>query len=60
LEAIQDLKDGDVLMAGGFGLCGIPENLIKATAKHGARNLEVISNELGTEDYGLSILLKSG
>ena len=60
LDAVQDLKDGSSIMAGGFGLCGIPENLIMATAKHGAKNLEIISNELGTEKYGLSILLKSG
>lgn len=45
-------------MAGGFGLCGIPENLIKATAKKGAKNLTVISNEMGTTDYGLSLLLQ--
>ena len=44
-------------MAGGFGLCGIPENLIKATAKVGSKNLTVISNEMGTTDYGLSLLL---
>ena len=51
------MKDGARIMAGGFGLCGIPENLIKATAKSGKKNLTIISNELGTTDYGLSILL---
>lgn len=45
-------------MAGGFGLCGIPENLIKATAKHGVKDLTLISNECGSNDYGLSLLLR--
>jgi 3-oxoacid CoA-transferase subunit A len=45
-------------MAGGFGLCGIPENCIKAVAKSGVKDLTVISNEMGTDDYGLSSLLK--
>ena len=45
-------------MAGGFGLCGIPENCIKAVAQLGNKDLNVISNELGTNEYGLSILLK--
>ena len=45
-------------MAGGFGLCGIPENCIKAVAQLGHKDLNVISNELGTNEYGLSILLK--
>ena len=58
LEALRDLKDGDTIMAGGFGLCGIPENCIKAVANMGTKDLSVISNELGTNEYGLSILLK--
>ena len=45
-------------MAGGFGLCGIPENLIKATAKLGSKNLTVVSNECGSNEYGLSLLLR--
>lgn len=57
-EAIRDLKDGNTIMAGGFGLCGIPENCIKAVAKSGVKDLTVISNEMGTDDYGLSSLLK--
>lgn len=52
------MKDGATILAGGFGLCGIPENLIKATAKHGAKDLTLISNECGSNDYGLSLLLK--
>lgn len=45
-------------MAGGFGLCGIPENLIKAVAKRDAKDLTLVSNECGTNDYGLSLLLR--
>ena len=60
LEATTDLADGDTIMAGGFGLCGIPENLIKATVRHGVEDLLIISNECGTNDYGLGLLLRSG
>ena len=52
------MKDGSTILAGGFGLCGIPENLIKATAKIGAKDLTIVSNEMGTTEYGLSLLLK--
>ncbi len=58
-EAIFDLKDGCVLMAGGFGLCGNPENLIKAVAAKGTREISLISNNCGTTDLGLGILLKN-
>lgn len=58
LEATRDMKDGATILAGGFGLCGIPENLIKATAKHGVKDLTLISNECGSNDYGLSLLLR--
>ena len=51
--------DGATIVAGGFGLCGIPENLIKATVKRGTKNLTLISNECGTTEYGLSMLLKN-
>ncbi len=60
LEATTDMKDGDTVMAGGFGLCGIPENLIKATVKHNVKDLLIISNECGTNDYGLGLLLRNG
>ena len=50
--------DGATILAGGFGLCGIPENLIKATAKWGPKDLTLISNECGSNEYGLSLLLK--
>lgn len=54
------LKDGITIMAGGFGLCGIPEHLIEAIKISGARNLTVISNNCGVDDFGLGILLKNG
>ena len=57
-EATHDVKDGDTLLAGGFGLCGIPENLIKAVAKREVKDLTLVSNECGTNDYGLSLLLR--
>lgn len=59
-SAVADLPDGAVLMSGGFGLCGNPENLIQAIHGRGSRNLTVISNNCGTDDFGLGILLKNG
>jgi 3-oxoacid CoA-transferase A subunit len=58
-EAIRDIPDGATLMVGGFGLCGIPENLIKALQRKGTKNLTVISNNAGTSDYGLGLLLRT-
>ncbi len=58
-EAIRDLEDGATVMVGGFGLCGNPENLIAALARKGARNLTVISNNCGTTDQGLGVLLQA-
>jgi 3-oxoacid CoA-transferase subunit A len=57
-EAIRDLPDGATVMVGGFGLCGNPEHLIAALARKGVRNLTVISNNCGTTDQGLGVLLK--
>jgi 3-oxoacid CoA-transferase subunit A len=54
------LFDGMVIMAGGFGLCGIPENLIAAIRKAGVKDLTVISNNCGVDDFGLGILLAGG
>ena len=54
------LKDGITIMAGGFGLCGIPEHLIEAIKISGVQNLTVISNNCGVDDFGLGILLKNG
>jgi 3-oxoacid CoA-transferase subunit A len=58
-EAIADMKDGAVILSGGFGLCGNPENLIAAIHKKGVKNLTVVSNNCGTTDKGLGILLQS-
>jgi 3-oxoacid CoA-transferase subunit A len=59
MAAIEDLRDGAVIMSGGFGLCGNPENLIRALYDKGVKNLTVISNNCGTTEYGLGVLLKS-
>lgn len=58
-EAIHDIKDGAVLMLGGFGLCGIPENLIAALLRKGVKNLTCISNNAGVDDFGIGLLLKT-
>jgi 3-oxoacid CoA-transferase subunit A len=58
-EAIRDLGDGAVILSGGFGLCGNPENLIAAIHRKGVKNLTIISNNCGTTDKGLGILLQS-
>ena len=57
--AIHDLKDGACIMVGGFGLCGIPENLIDAVRRKGVRHLTVISNNAGVGDFGLGRLLET-
>jgi 3-oxoacid CoA-transferase subunit A len=54
------LFDGMMIMAGGFGLCGIPENLIAAIRKSGVKDLTVVSNNCGVDDFGLGILLAGG
>ncbi len=58
-DAIQMIKDGAVIMLGGFGLCGIPENSIKALLKSGVKDLTCISNNAGVDDFGIGLLLKS-
>ncbi|HXP48313.1 MAG TPA: CoA transferase subunit A [Bacteroidia bacterium] len=57
-EAIKDIYDGAVVMLGGFGLCGIPENCISALIKKGIKNLTCISNNAGVDDFGIGLLLK--
>jgi 3-oxoacid CoA-transferase subunit A len=57
--AISKITDGSVIMLGGFGLCGIPENSIEALASKGVKDLVCISNNAGVDDFGLGILLKS-
>jgi 3-oxoacid CoA-transferase subunit A len=59
-EAIRDVDDGSVIMLGGFGLCGIPENLIRALAKKGSKNLTTISNNAGVDGLGVGLLLSAG
>ncbi len=54
------LFDGMTIMAGGFGLCGIPENLIAAVRAHGVKDLTVISNNCGVDGFGLGLLLENG
>ena len=57
-EAINDIKDGAVLMLGGFGLCGIPENCITALVTKGIKNLTCISNNAGVDDFGIGLMLQ--
>ena len=58
-EAVSDIFDGAVLMLGGFGLCGIPENCITALLKKNTKNLTCISNNAGVDDFGIGLLLKT-
>ncbi|MFC0558433.1 CoA transferase subunit A [Halalkalibacter alkalisediminis] len=58
-EAIKEIKDGMTLMVGGFGLVGIPENLIKALCEKKVKDLTVISNNCGVDDWGLGLLLNN-
>ena len=57
-DAVADINDGAVLMLGGFGLCGIPENSIAALVKKGLKNLTCISNNAGVDDFGIGLLLQ--
>jgi len=59
-EAIRDVFDGAVIMIGGFGLCGMPENLIRALARKGTKNLKTISNNVGIDGVGNGLLLAAG
>ena len=58
-EAVAQIPDGATIMMGGFGLCGIPENLITALHRRGAKDLTVISNNAGVDDFGIGVLLRS-
>ncbi|MEK4387093.1 CoA transferase subunit A [Solibacillus sp. FSL W7-1464] len=57
-KAVEDIKDSTTLLVGGFGLCGIPEHLISAVQKKNIKDLTVVSNNCGVDDFGLGILLK--
>lgn len=56
--AVSDINDGSVIMLGGFGLCGIPENCISALVKKGSSELTCISNNAGVDDFGIGLMLK--
>jgi 3-oxoacid CoA-transferase subunit A len=58
-DAVARIPDGATIMMGGFGLCGIPETLIAALRARGTRNLTVISNNAGVDDFGIGVLLRS-
>jgi 3-oxoacid CoA-transferase subunit A len=58
--AIADIPDGATLMLGGFGLCGIPENLIAALVRRGVKNLHTISNNMGVDGFGMGLMLEAG
>ena len=57
--AVADIPDGATLMVGGFGLCGIPENLISALLRKGVKELTIISNNAGVDGFGLGLLLEA-
>ena len=57
-EAMAGLEDGMTILAGGFGLCGIPENLINQVKKSGVKNLTIVSNNCGVDGFGLGVLLE--
>jgi 3-oxoacid CoA-transferase subunit A len=58
-EAVADIPDGATIMVGGFGLVGIPEQLLIALAERGVNNLTIISNNCGVDDWGLGLLLRN-
>jgi len=59
-EAVRDISDGASIMIGGFGLCGNPENLIRALVRKGTRNLTTMSNNAGVDGFGVGLLLAAG
>jgi 3-oxoacid CoA-transferase subunit A len=59
-EAVRDVQDGATLMVGGFGLCGIPQDLINALVRKGVKDLTTISNNAGVDEWGLGKLLSAG
>ena len=59
-EAVRDVKDGSMIMVGGFGLCGIPADLIDALVRKGVQNLTTVSNNAGVDEFGLGKLLQTG
>jgi len=59
-QAVQDVFDGATVMVGGFGLCGVPENLLRALVRKGVKNLHTISNNVGVDGYAMGWLLANG
>jgi 3-oxoacid CoA-transferase/3-oxoacid CoA-transferase subunit A len=59
IDAVRDIPDGATILAGGFGLCGIPENSIRALRELGTKGLVVVSNNCGVDDFGLGLLLRN-
>ncbi len=59
-QAVADVPDGATIMVGGFGLCGIPENLIRALVQKGAKGLHTISNNMGVDGFGMGLMLEAG
>ena len=58
--AVADIPEGATLMLGGFGLCGIPENLIAALVRRGIKGLHTISNNMGIDGFGMGLMLEAG
>jgi 3-oxoacid CoA-transferase subunit A len=59
-EAVAQIKDGSMILMGGFGVCGLAENLVRALREHGAKNLTLVSNNAGTDQHGIGTLLQNG
>ena len=59
-EALRDIPDGATIMLGGFGLCGIPEQLIAALVRKGVKSLRTISNNMGVDGFGMGLMLEAG
>ncbi|MGH2571528.1 MAG: CoA transferase subunit A [bacterium] len=59
-DCVRQILDGASIMMGGFGMCGIPENLIRLLVEHGAKNLTIVSNNAGIADFGIGLLINAG